>query len=443
MSLTTDSNEALPAEILLMVFRAFFDGIVLFPQARSQDAFNADCQDRRFHESRLAMLLLSKSHSRMVQDALCECATVRTWCPTDLCLLDLGTYPLDRIEKLEIDISDERHHEPPFLLLSRSIRKQPRLRLIRFVTTGVDFTFSQCSLLAETRQTTSELTSVARKLSDSRGTGGQAMMKEAWLRKLVIDASHPSHALNIEIEFQLCNWYLPHVRLPRVRLSPEAVGNLEDFDIPVVFSAKRQTLTGKHGDICFSVPQQPLFQEEFQQDQHGDFKQTQQDIFSDNSDAETGVWSIVAERFSDIELTAEATSQLYSLMADEPHPSANSIEPEDATETRDQRLAWSVGKILYAYRHNDCNECAWDDQIAEPELSPRQLYSIWRRVLQVEDEEVLRRPWREAYDLVTDIDRDAEAPGYMHFDQQKAFFTRLFDPTRNWISKKRPSRGLT
>ncbi|KPI42385.1 uncharacterized protein AB675_9849 [Cyphellophora attinorum] len=419
--------DTLPAEVLLAIFRSFFDGIRLTPIPGNR---HKCCTVENRDNSRLALLLMSKSHTQMVQTVLWECATVLIACPVSLCVLQSGTYPLDRVQEFELDMTS-RHDRPTFLLISRVIRRLPKLRLIRFVTRGPVLNFSRWSLLAEIHDGTSELTRAVRKHLSTRYSVID-LLNEAWLTKLVTDASDANHVLEVEIKFSLRSEQLGPGNASNCVLLTGPVGALELFNVPVVFSAKKQTLTGVHKDTAFSVPQQPLVPKE------PHFHRA--DIYADNSQAESELWRIVDERFSNMKLTPRSTWQLHNLMNDNPELLRAGVAPVESMEaSRDRELAWNIGKILYAVEthalDDSCEECS-DQFIDDVEFSPTDQYNIWRRVLQARSQPLRQRPWRVAYDLVAAVENNAEEPGYMMYEQQETFFTRLFDPKQKWVTDK-------
>jgi hypothetical protein len=408
--------EALPAEISLTIFRAFFGGIVLIPIVNEQ-------QDALFDESRLALLLMSKSHTQMIRMALWECATVLVKCPISLGSLHLGAYPLDRIQRFQVHI-DHAHQTPPFLLMSRILRSLPNLQSLRLIMAGPDLKISQPMLLAETSVATSHLTRAAEKLLHT------ISYDATWLLKLVTDAIDPHYALNVEIEFYLRTEEDSDRIFGRRRnifLLHTAVSNLEQFHVPVVYSVKTQTLTGTHKDTHFSIPQQPF--------NVARSHWAAQDVLADHSAAEDGVWNIVRGQFAHVKMSAHLVWRLYELMSEELFQSTNGSPPADS-----EQLAWKIGLAVWESQDDaylgDCP--CYDEHYGSLECykpEPPQLYDIWRRTLKVDDQQVLARPWRTAYDLVGRIEARAERPNEMDYEQQEAFFTHLFDPNRKWVDE--------
>ena len=201
-----------------------------------------------------------------------------------------------------------------------------------------------------------------------------------------------------------------HMRLESKRCRYAGQAPLEEFDIAVVLDCKCLTLSGALQGQEFTVPQKPRSTIRKSQGQFN--------IILDEAPSEESLHNLVSKCFPDLQHNPESMLMMLRFM-----DSRHNISIQGPPSDKWVHKARAIGeRLLRPHDHYP-----WY-------LGPDVLCDLWRRILQVTDEKLLARKWKDKWDLVKDIEALAEQPSYMEFHEQRFFFQRLGgfpSPSRN------------
>lgn len=406
---------SLPDEILLEIYKAFFNGISLRPYIAEDNGPFKDL----FRDSRLALLLLHKSQQGLIQEALWDNACVVFHDRIDLAAIAIGSQNLHFVRSIHLRYYDIT--SIPSALISNILRKMPELKHLHisgaYGPRRKSMHFKHFSFLSEAKDSTTALRKSAAK-----------DFSLPWLADIFDPRVYSSNSPpapwkqppKLDIEFTL-----HHESVHSVQNHAGLPGQLERFEVPATFSSDIWSVHGTHNNQRFTVEQDP-----FAIMTLGiHVLPICHNVLVDQSVQEKEVWAIMRTSFPDVALNPRISFILFHQMEWPP--------PNESLGSRRARLmekAWSIGaEILGEFEDFTCTSTRSDDE-DEYSMTPEQLWDLWRRILHVSDERVLARSWKPAFLLVEDIDQGAQSAG-LNYSQQETFFTRLFDPKKAWITE--------
>lgn len=413
LSSTTESHQGFQAlskilgtqEILSSIYEFYFEGIKLSPRWR----VGAGDHNKPFEESRLALLLLCKSQTSEVRRIMMKSARLNLRCACDLAAVTLGKSELGHVQIVRCG-PGLRDLERPFLT-SRVLGKFENLKSVLLDRpTHFKMRIKHTSLLAAIKSPKS----VFRKLA------GFAVKRSQWIKALLSVA--PPYEISIECSFA------PRPNSHGPNLGPPIIKELEELHAHITFSSSTQILTGIHDGKVFSVVQRPV----------QGLVHVSKPIVKHDFPALLGekVCNIVNEFFSDIELLPMTVGKLFSQGYCSANPAELLLESQTSQQDKDIELAWRVGWILLGDLTCGCG-CPCVKTCGDGKLNPREL---WRRLLKVDNKEVLGCPWLGAYKLLWDLNDLHNGDLSQVFESEKKFFSLLFDLDRPWLADEGPVR---
>ena len=431
----------LPNEIIRMICKEYFKGITLIPWFREAAEVG---NDALFAKSRLALLVLCKSQHAQVKEIFWQCAKISFQHTNHLStvLIRNQSVTLVRYIHMSADVTSMAS----YLNVRSVLGKMLHLEIVEMsFQEGASLDFKHNEFLTEAMDPTSQLVNcIGLIISENPGTYltwiGR-ILDPAFTRGRELDDLPWRHPLKIIINFTLENKDIGLLDNASSTNSP-----LEEFSVPVRFASDTYAITGTHLNQNFSVPQKPLgllFDSTNLPNIHA-FEESNPSLVKNLILGATEFWSLYQEFFSDIAPNPRSLTELFLLaeyfadLIDDPEQASRCLE-----------RAWSLGRELLLKRVNfDITQKPNGGYALDRETQ----WCLWRRLLKVESEDLLARPWRTAHDLISQsldhIKRDllslARDNGHdlpddsiafpMGFAQQKHFFTKLFSHSEPWMT---------
>ncbi|KPI39300.1 uncharacterized protein AB675_5192 [Cyphellophora attinorum] len=445
----------LPQEVKDKIYDFLFADIRVSPFIASSD----EAYDReRFSTSRLGMLLLSRSQQPFVYASLWGKATLWLGDELHLTAFAIRDRPLTSIRHVVLDVGICLR--PPMVLMSKALRllqncesialKIPveglrtpaeHRRAIQFESWEV---FSECIENKQDPRTTELITPLLNRVVGSDRATTRTF--SFWIMDLLHQSMNKwiDSPPTVSIQF--------FVYCGTGETYDNGVPAAERID--VMFSSSTWTVSGTYKGTSFDVPQISLEQFRKRRLIPPTKLVNQTNILKDHAEYEKPVWSSIDKYYSDVKVSTEMVADLYHLL-DVSDMFTNGFDELRANDglwgCQGIHCAWKVGVILL-----DRKRFSYEKAVSSQNASKDIQWDIWRRILGAEDKNVLSRPWRDAYDvcsqvssaMLCNLDHDEKSlaevrellheTGSLNYQRQRAFFSRLFDPKKPWMYSRKP-----
>lgn len=389
---------SLPQEILNQIHRAVFEDIRLRP------AFRRNRIDD-WHTLILEALLLCKAQHSAIGTALWQEAIVVFREAKGLAAFVHGCTTARLVQKVEITY---RNRGPPLLLLSRFLRMTTALRSLH-ISMGYHWNIFEGHALPDSP------------------TGTEPMLQQ-YLPNLIsqppphqggYDGVHCDFLLVVlrEVSPTNCMRVLVSTRLP----GRSCVTEDAQTDSYYTFDSETWHLRVAYQDVVVYVPQPSIGDLE-----KGAVKRvdTYDTVFNDNTMHEAVLWDFTARCFQE-NVKAVASAELLEDLYDKLRN--YHAWSEGSPAFRNLHFYWEVAAAVYEELDGEFHH-----SIICISTRAYRHYKLWKLLLNVSDETVLKRPWRMAYEFLLKTNDDDDYP--LTFDDQERFFVPLFDPKQEWLT---------
>ena len=412
------SFSLLPQEIKDQIYEEHFRGILIRPDVQAAVNYIPEEQKRkRFNNSRLALLLLSKSQCAHIRRALLKDVMVllkNSLAFAAFLLMDSDVH--DAVRTLIINFLPNRY--TPRSLVGKVLRATVRLSTIEIRILNLDyylsFNFHHSTLIAEASSASSAFrNSLGRFLDRGYDTASKwlysALSPESFGTTTARESTSPRILIRFPIKSTRCS----------VRESTWASRDLtkgEVFDIPATFDSQKWSVEFCHEGQQFSIPQVPL-----------------QEMVGGRFAARSfATHAIVADLPGDVRVKEVIDTHFQGLS---PTPASCLAMHRDIDHYSSPnagykvRRAYKIGHALLGIQEaTHPHSPLPGDPLERRALRRDKLWDLWRRVLDILDEKLLAKEWKDSYDVAEALlNVYKRRPRGMDKSQQYVFFAKRWD----------------